>query len=99
MIWKWNGEIDEKHALQNYQNECGPGYRVVELILKAVELSLKAFVNFHIFFLFLVSDRCFEAAYKKMASLRIDLFFSSAMKIVPIYFKSQKMPIFWASKT
>ena len=19
-------EIDEKHALQNYQNECGPGY-------------------------------------------------------------------------
>ena len=21
-----DGEIDEKHALQNYQNECGPGY-------------------------------------------------------------------------
>ena len=22
----FDGEIDEKHALQNYQNECGPGY-------------------------------------------------------------------------
>ena len=21
-----DGEIDKKHALQNYQNECGPGY-------------------------------------------------------------------------
>ena len=21
-----DGEIDEKHALQNYQNKCGPGY-------------------------------------------------------------------------
>ena len=24
-------EIDEKHALQNYQNECGPGYSLVIL--------------------------------------------------------------------
>ena len=23
-----DGEIDEKHALQNYQNKCGPGYIV-----------------------------------------------------------------------
>ena len=23
-----DGEIDEKHALQNYQNECGPGYKL-----------------------------------------------------------------------
>ena len=25
-----DGEIDEKHALQNYQNECDPGYRLVK---------------------------------------------------------------------
>ena len=27
-----DGEMDEKHALQNYQNECGPGYNVIGLI-------------------------------------------------------------------
>ena len=26
---KIDGEIDEKHALQNYQNECGPGYKLL----------------------------------------------------------------------
>ena len=32
-----DGEIDEKHVLQIYQNECGPGYK--SLIIDAVTVN------------------------------------------------------------
>ena len=41
-----DGEIDEKHALQNYQNECGPGYSVKILGLQGEHVFLNWLILF-----------------------------------------------------
>ena len=35
-----DGEIDEKHALQIYQNNCGPGYNIIIRHIQKITINI-----------------------------------------------------------